>query len=679
MDRTTIDKVENLENHNDQHDMHKQGLPVEIKSLIYALISAAFVNSILYFIYMAIQPGVIAMAKPINYNELVEWVWPFMKERDGAEVYFLYVFSLAGLMYSSVLSGQLLSLRTGVWKKAFFGLMLAVSAVFVLKAGFNVPMASDNMWDLISGGAQRHVLTLKIFILVFFLAFLKGLSGTVPGRLRGMTADVLVALILIPVCFIASGKVQFEDYNYVFTPAIKILGGVPLKGTFFQYDALLSLLVAWWLKAGLDMRTFYIAAQLSYYVMILGIYFLAARLFRDKWLAVFLTAVIVVIKIYSNMTDPVGIIQVTPLRLDLWLVLLLLAWTYGPYSPAVGAAAGLMLIFSNAFGTLYCIAYAEFIAFLLLMDILGAKDAKGRVRVFLSHLKLSYKNIAMIVLAYIVYSVIFAKSGPEAAGSYISIGLGFLPVSKISFYWYITIIFCSVLAMLIPMKERLGERYYRTAVFLVFLGTANMVYFLGRSHENNLINTAEVWVLLIFFLIDLISRSLREAGRGKLSAVTAALLASAVLLAAVGSYADMLNFRLNVQENGIMTGSLFKRVKSTQEIPGLMEQLKVIKQITRGSSKVYFALSDNEALYYYYGGYVPPAYFTPTRAWLYVKDARTYIRKLASEGYYICTDFNNYLIKDSLYTDLDYAGNLACVWIDPAKLKKPVKTGQKQH
>jgi hypothetical protein len=447
----------------------------------------------------------------------------------------------------------------------------------------------------------------------------------------------LVGLLLIPVCFLATSAISWQDYTYIFAPALRLINGAAVSDIYFQYDLLLSLLAAGWMKLNLDLNSFQILGQAAYYVAILGVFIFSAKIFQKKELAVFLLAALVLGRMYASQWDAIICFQVTPLRLDLWLPLLVLVYYLGPYHWSASLLCGFLLIVHKTFGIIYSVAYIQLLLTLCAIEYF---DDMGKSPLLQSLIRYGKR--------FVVPAIILATSGsvsyflfrnpefPNYSGYYQKIGIGFIQIAETSFYWYVPAIMSMVVILLFRLRKSLPTAYLTTGFMLTFCTIGNSIYFFGRSHEHNILNIAIVFLFLFFFLLDLIARSLSEyvGSSSTLSflrqhGVTGA---AAVLIAMIiVSYSDNIATKGRLQLQGFQSA---RWIYPFEWRGAFFNYIAKVKEVTNNSSKVYFMHHSDFALYYS-GGYAPVGYPNPFEAWIFTKDLTRFLQGLLDNGYYL--------------------------------------------
>jgi len=608
--------------------------PSGIAGIVETLLLTLSVTSLWYYCYYLLAPWIWSQNIPFRPEDITPWILGATNEHDGVEIYAMYILmflNMASALSLSGIIGHLAGRGSRRILSAFFALLCVL---YCAKIGFNPPMnsLSDISFSMIVW--ESLLIMVVVFSLTAFLNYLYLRSSR-----WGLT---IAALLLVPVCFLATSEVSWRDYSYIFAPALRLLRGAAVSDIYFQYDLLPSLLAAAWMKLDLDLNNFRVMGDAAYYLAILGVFILSGKLFHKKTLAVFLFTALILGRMYASPYDATIAFQVTPLRLDLWLPLMLIIYYCGPYHWSMGLACGLLIILLKNFGIIYSAAYVQ-----LLLTLWGIGYWDGENRGSLLHsLKDHGKRCAMPVAIIICCAIAShfllwnAEFGNYAA-YYQKIGIGFIQIARNSFYWYVPAIFSMVVILLLRMRKIVPSNYLNTGFFLVFCAIGNSIYFFGRSHEHNILNIAIVLLFLFFLLLDLISRSLDMADgshslplfvrRYGVDCVAVALIAVIIV-----SYSENIFFRKSLEQISNARNVKFNYPPMLPEnVPEDFQGfINKIRTVTGNSKKVYF-IEDVDFFFYYYGGYSPVGYCNPFHTWIFTKDLTRFLQGLLDNGYYL--------------------------------------------
>ena len=583
---------------------------------------------ILYKEFYFFAPTIWSMNREVRLEDLTPYTRYWAREYDGIETYCLYILTIISIFLSffilCVYRVLLSRAEHFIFKISYFLLwffLLLNTCLFLINIGFDPPMSCPilNLWT--------YLLAVIASVFVYFL-----FKTSVRFDKISIWA---VFVILIPFCFIATEPINFSDYSYIFAPALRIIHHFKLSEIYFRYDLLLSLLAVLWMKLGIDLNYFQVLGQFSLYLFLLVSFFFSKRLFLKKELSFYLLAALVLIKVFAIMSDPVFCFQVTPLRLDWWILLAILAHEKGLYCKWMGLSLGFLIIFHNAFGIIYTIGYLETASVLLLVDFMqNIPRIRALKAILKKHFKCNLWNVAIIVLAFVTSTLMFGSS-LESASLYQSIGIGFLRIAETSFYWYVIVMICAASIYLFNLKEKLPDGYFTTGSFLIFLAIGNSIYFYGRSHEHNIINIAGSLVFILFMLFDLLTLKYNCPGKNNaLKRLSLAVLPNIFILLLLIFYSERIDLITVKKLDNI------KKLQFIYPIPVSFNTEK-IKELTNGSANVYF-VGENDFFYYYYGEYVPQGHFLPYNSWIFMQELVGFMQDLIDKGYYIVfLDENN--------------------------------------
>jgi hypothetical protein len=377
---------------------------------------------------------------------------------------------------------------------------------------------------------------------------------------------------------------------------------------------------------------------------------------------------LLVTRFFAIQYEPTYAFQLTPLRLDLWLIPFSLFWFYGRFHWSIGLSLGALVIAHRNFGCIYVAAY---FACLLtcyiseIQDVLESKDVTFREikSTTVSFLKSCAVTVLIPIGCLIASMFIFQDVGiSDAARIYGSFGFGFDAINRSSYYWYVPAVISAITIVLFKLRKEIPVRYFSIALFTVFIVIGNSLYFFGRSHESNILAISGSIVLLLYIFIDVLafhfavdcrSKQLPKAiaSRDILSyGFVISVAPLVILIMASYYYSGSIVGRLNVKYDNIKAGNFDQLTSSRLDLVELKEK-------TKGSRKLYAMSFGNEFHFYYDGGYVPPSYWFPYAAWVFKKDQVKYLQGLLDDGYYLVYDLSgdNYIAgQKEILADLSF-------------------------
>lgn len=601
-------------------------------SLLEIAVLATAVAGLLYLGYFQLAPWIWNQNQPLKPAEITLWVLPWVEERDGIELYALYA-----LMFLNLFSAYALSCGwhrlAGRSARYILVLPFVVACVFIGSIGFHPPMntfADRAVPDIFARSFMVMSVILPIIALLYYLQ-----------QRATYWALAVAAFLLIPVCFISTAPIEWYDYSFILGPALRLFHGAGVSEIYFQYDLLLSLIGLAWMKLRLDLNSFQVIGQCAYYLLLLGVFAFSRRWFLDKRLSVFLLIALVLVRIYAGPGDVVHSFQLTPLRLDMWLILLMLVYFKGPYHWSAGLFCGLMLLLHKSFGIIYSAAYIQLLLTLCVIDtaMIPGKLIETASTALNTFFKKNHRNLVIILAGAATQYLLFRNADVQGDFNIVSLVMGFIKIATNSFYWYMVAVSGLSFVLLLRLRDRVLGNYLATGFCLIYLAIGNSLYFFGRSHENNIINISAILLLLFFLLIDLAGYFLVNTS-GKLEKPflyrNLTIIVSLAFIASITIwYGDRITDKAATQARNAGKGQfIYPSEVSEQDV---LNTIAEVKSVTGDNPKVYF-VGDNDFLLNYYGGYAPVGYYNPVYAWISKREFNKFLQRLVDQGYYLVVD-----------------------------------------
>ena len=398
-------------------------------------------------------------------------------QRNGVQSYVLYVLMLLGIFLSLFFYLTILRIKVFLDKNLFILFLITLTlltANFFKTVGFSLPDA------LVPSGHLKYVYISCMLMLSLILPCLN-------NKIHALS--IFVVILLYAVCIIPTNATMLTTSIYVFDPALRMIHGIPWKASFCQYDYFLSMVAAVWMKLRLPVCSFDIVELISYYSFLLVLFFFTRRYFINKVLSIYLIIILVIVRIYGIDGDIVLYLSQTPLRLDLWLLLLMVVHWKGIKHWFTGSLIGALIIFHHAFGVIYGLTYVLLVSILCAIDIMDKKNAARKVLGEYCH---SYfVNMLLVLMACLFYKIFFEPT-TQAMTFILKYGLGCVPIPVNSLYWYFPGMFAMVFYILwknrpeqntpiVGPNPGLTQEYFQTGVFMVLLAIGNSFYYYERS------------------------------------------------------------------------------------------------------------------------------------------------------------------------------------------------------
>ncbi len=574
---------------------------------------SSFAAYLFYALFYFYSPLIWSVYTQLPLQEFTTWSrWALIEAHDGVEVFVLY--PLVFLIIAAACGVHALLLKARGWAfKLGSWVMIAAGALMYYRAVGFLPPVFDPRVDILG-----MVFIVSIVAVSVLLARYMG---------RSLVLKILAGVLLFCVCLVPTRWFIIGcDYLYIFTPALRTMHGIPLRETFFQYDYLISFVVMGWMQLKLPMSLFHLVGGLSFFVLIIGLYHLARKYFMHQWLALYLAVAVMVIRIYADATEPGIFPQAAPLRLDWWLLIAVLGWWKGFRHWTVGLCLGFLLIYHHAFGMIYALSYAFFVFILFVIEKV---EKKISWREDLVKYVTGYGiNFCFMAGAVLIYQCFYAPQGIQAAFMYQQYNIGFLPIARGSFFWYVPVMFSCCALVLWRNRKALSEKYFQMTVMLIVFAVGNSFYFFGRSHETNVIKISAILCFVLFALLDMLHAECQQSLTSKTKRWAVPVIVLALLIGVSYAYSGRAVDRIKAQVANLLHGPYEDHSAFPMNIPS-------VSAATQGSSKITFLSILNDFDHYYAMGITPPHYYSFTNAWLLKKEYIDFLNDQLSKGYFL--------------------------------------------
>ena len=339
----------------------------------------------------------------------------------------------------------------------------------------------------------------NVFSWSFSLFLLIGFALT--DNAKSSTARSLFLFLLIVFCsLVPIGFIQQYDFEFVAIPTLGILHGEPLENIYFQYDLLLSLVLALWVKIGFDIHNFYILIHLSIFVFLICLYELSKRVINSRYLftlfivsAIFLRYYLIDLKFGSSY------VQNSPLRMDLWIIPLFLTYTYGLKSRKTFISLLLIMVLSFSVGLAYLGVY-----FLIVLLSQYSANNLSLSKTFLVFTKDYFLRFMIFtILGALIYFFVYDGGLNLGAKRMLQYSLFNWNIQTFSLFWPFLLFVGFFTTNVLRRREKLNQNYFDFIIMLIFFSLVNLFYYFQKGTFIALITLFVPMVLLIFISIDL--------------------------------------------------------------------------------------------------------------------------------------------------------------------------------
>jgi len=613
--------------------------------IIEVIVLSASVSYLSWLSFFSLADWIRSFSAYVSKADVSPITSAYIFERDGYESYALFIMVIANISITIFLSSLFIRLRKNkdIYKVIIAG-MIIVSAIYFFQIGFFPPFAEGSVIF-----KSNNLLVPIILILIAFGFYI------INDKYGKYTLWLLIPVLGF-ISFLPFLVISPDDLAFVFAPALRLLHGAKISDIYFEYDIFLSFLALIWMKLNLSLALFPVLGQLSFLLLFLSLFWFANSFFLNKGLAVFLVFAVIIARFYGSMED-YFIFPATPLRLDLWMILILIAFKKGYNHWSVGLTLALLFMFHRSLGTVYLISYLIFITAIAIFgiaDLIKEKklNFKSIYTLILGQIRNSLVNLIIIIVSLIICQIFLGGIVSQSALAHAKYGFGFLPISPISFYWYIPILLSSTVLLISYLRSKIPANYFSISLLIVALALGNSMYFFGRSHENNILVISTSLILVLFIFFDLIiykssfyfksissnSKSSPKKSKNIINykSKIAWILPVVFIFVSAYYYSDRISTRIGAQVTN------FKKSQYSMPFNYIPIDYDVVKRETNNSSKVFFLHWSYDFYYYYYGHYTPVGYNNPLGSWIFKKDLEKSLQPLLDQHYYLVMNSNNF-------------------------------------
>ena len=579
------------------------------------------------WLYYAIAPWVWSKNATYPPGTLAPYIEYWNAERDGIEIYVLY----AG-MFLIISSVFFLAAATKTLRHSHTTLAVAAAALALIAWNSEpIVFTAPAVWSL---PISERLLFTGLFVaaLVSYL-FLQ-------QRISRVTEYALGAALLFLAAFTAVDPPGLKDMVYVFAPAQKLVAGHSVSDIYMQYEFFLTATAALWMKAGGSITNFHLVGQASYFVAILVIFMISRKMFQQRGGSWLLLIALVTIRILSSPWEPLVHIQISPIRLDLWLIVFVLIYLRGPFHWLVPASCGILMLVHGSFGVLYTIAYVQLLATLAALRVFD-QGLVGVPRKWIPPAALGRLAIGgcYLVLCYAAAQIVFGQN-IEAVSQYRKIGIGFIPVAKSSFFWVFPATWAATFAILLLIRRSVTMKYLALAFALIYFTIGNGVYFFGRSHEMVLFSIAISLVFSVFLFFDVLGRWVSSSPEGTRWNGKVPLVCGVIFLAtAVYACLDRISVSLPRKLESVLSLRFQNGVVPPETHAEIDAVLVEVREQTGESAPLEFMISE-WVTEYLFNAQTPgnTAFFYPSRTWIFVDSMTDHAQSVLDRGVHLLFD-----------------------------------------
>lgn len=568
---------------------------------VFAILALLFL--IFYFLFILFSPAIQKFYSPPDKNLLTPWNWQFLTETDGIELEVMFIGTLVYL-FSAYLAVINFKYLTWFANRIVQILLFATLAIIILLT------RPEPITGFIPDFGTNILITILTAVFLFLGYLWIFYSPKISWLLRFLV--IILLWFIFGIFFLSTIKlVSPDDYNSFIGPALKLLQGEKLGSFYIQYNLAGVYLFKYLMGLGFKLHQMQSVLGVIFVLWFSLYYFLASKFLKDRYLIFLFMISLIVVRFLALFHDPVRLPQVTPIRIELWVPLLLITYKFGLVSPltAISFSAGYLL--DNFFGFMYLLIYLIMIGFISLARII-TKWSSTFYKLFIL--------LTPVVISFAFQFFFFGTFISSAAQGFRDFRLGFIPTSPHSMFW--VFFFILPVYLFLTLKEE-DFPLFKIRLFLLGLTVFQLIYFFGRSHEHNLLNISGILLLVLFSCFD---RLIKIYSLKNVAYITASLV---VMLSSL-IFAAQIKDKFQTAAKHIFAGKLIDINPIDQQI----DRLPGIFSIYPPDQKIYVLNGFDGYINYrynlrqvgyvsYYGGYD------------YTEELFHFLKKLSDEGYKI--------------------------------------------
>lgn len=413
-------------------------------------------------------------------------------------------------------------------------------------------------------------------------------------------------LFLIFYGFVINDNADIYNYGYLIGPANKLLQGETLGSFYIQYNFLITSITMIMLKMHFLVHQMQVVMIVIFALWIMLYKNLASNIFQNKIIVFYFIAALLIVRGIAILGGPISAPQVSPLRLDLWVPILLVVLYWGYESMVTSICFSMMYLFDDVFGFFYLCLYL----FSIVIIYYNKYSQTGENP--LSTKTLKYFVPALI--AALIHFAIFKTLTSPAGKIYSDYHLGFLPIARSSSFWLMVWMLPVCLYFLIQDKKNKG-----LILFIFGLVCIQLTYFFGRSHENNLLNISGIFIFILFLAIDRLYSHVTKKQIGIL--LISLLIGFIVLNYNQSIWEAKLNLKNKIENGIVYEDPMESQIRSDGEYLKTLHTEKIIL-ITEFDSYINYRL-----------GYKQVGFFSPFYANIENAETVNFLYKQLKKGY----------------------------------------------
>lgn len=348
-----------------------------------------------------------------------------------------------------------------------------------------------------------NILNLKDYYSVFFVFIYSGILFFYWKYDNVMISRLFIFAIIFVCALIPSQFPQQYDFEFVAYPTLGLIWNDPINHIYFQYDLLISFLLYLWVVIGFGVHDFYLAIHFVILLYLLGLYSLSKKLIEKTRIFYFFFFIAIFFRFYYlDMKFGSIYVQNSPIRLDLWLPMLILALNFGIRSIWLKLFLLLLIPLSFSVGIFLLLIY------LITLFALRMVEHDGSLLKCLFGELYNNKLFLVISISTVIfcYTHMFNLGQTLSSIKFSSMSIFGEHIQKFSLIWLILPMIGFTSLRLLSYRDKISEKKFASILFLSFISVGSLFYYFWKGTILSLINVLTPTILLIFVIIDLIMK-----------------------------------------------------------------------------------------------------------------------------------------------------------------------------
>lgn len=447
---------------------------------------------------------------PINPNPsfLLSGVAP-----EPFEIPLYIILSFIAVLLIYVLTRKIiLRINLSLWQKRL--LLILISYLFISQLGYYPLSESGQTPPYITPFLKNLAIPVAMGYVLLILFFISLITNFYIRRKKSRSNLLLYLIVILAIALLTyepGFPISWHDYAYYFGPILEIAKG---KTIFTQIPSQYGFISILTLATAVNLGIFQIGylpflIYLGYILQYFLCFYLVLKMSKSVKLSLVSLFSIITLNYYSLYHMPIAYPQVGPTR---WLPMLLSLFIFSKYNkPASFIYIFLITLISFITIDVGISIILAFLCTLFLIYLNGNISVKKVISALLTlcasaALVFIAINILHMLLGYkpINPNLIFTKML-----QYSQSGFNMIKLPEYTYFWLVILVYFG--SVIYFFKKRAIDRKNQILLLSANLSLFGAIYFVGRSHPNNLFNISILFLINFYLLLSFFFQKLKSA------------------------------------------------------------------------------------------------------------------------------------------------------------------------